>query len=140
MCHNLFLLELSDYLFNFNFRVLLTVTVLHAIALAALLLEDDNLLTLDECIHDFYYYLGTFNSRCTNCDCALVIDEQHLVKLNSLAGFGVLDAVHKQLCALLYLELLTVNFYNYVHFLLLYNGFFREAMNTLSTLFRAPTD
>ena len=48
-------------------------TVLHAIALAALLFEDDNLLTLDECFHDFYYYLGTFNSRCTNCDCALVV-------------------------------------------------------------------
>ena len=63
----MFLLELSDYLFNFYFRVLLTMTVLHAIALAALLFEDDNLLTLDECFHDFYYYLGTFNSRCTDC-------------------------------------------------------------------------
>ena len=140
MCHNLFLLELSDYLFNFNFRVLLAMAVLHAIALAALLLEYDDLVALDERFHDFHYYFRTFNGWCTYRDCALVIDEQHLVKLNSLAFFGVLDAVHKQLCALLNLELLTVNFYNYVHFLLLYNGFFREAMDTLSTLLRAPTD
>ena len=140
MCHNLFLLELSDYLFNFNFRVLLAMAVLHAIALAALLLEYDDLVALDERFHDFYYYLRTFYGWCTYRDCALVIDEQHLVKLNSLAFLGVFDAVHKQLCALLNLELLTVNFYNYVHFLLLYNGFFREAMDTLSTLLRAPTD
>ena len=113
MCHNCS--SLSDYLFNFYLRVLLTVTVLHAIALTALLLEDDNLLTLDECIHDFYYYLGTFNSRCTNCDCALVVYEQHLVELNSLAGFCVLNAIHEELRALLNLKLLTVNFYNCVH-------------------------
>ena len=86
MCHNLFLLELSDYLFNFNFRVLLTVTVLHAIALAALLLEDDDLVALDERFHDFYYYFRTFYGWCTYCDCALVIDEQHLVRLKEDAS------------------------------------------------------
>ena len=90
-------------------------TVLHTIALTALLLEDDNLLALDELFHDFYYYLGTFYSRCTNCDCALVVDEQHLVELNSLAGFCVLNAIHKELRTLLNLKLLTVNFYNCVH-------------------------
>ena len=115
MCHDLFLLELSDYLFNFYLRVLLAVTILHAIALAALLLEDDNLLTLDECVHDFYYYLGTIYSRCTDCDCALIVDEQHFVEFNSLAGFCVLDTIHEKLRTLLNLKLLTVNFYNCVH-------------------------
>jgi len=116
VCHNDSFLLLSDYLFNFNLGVLLTVTILLPVVLTALHFEDDDLLTLHKWINHFYYYLGTFYGWCTHRDSALIVDEEHFVKFNSLAFFGFLDAVYKELLALLNLKLLTVNFYDCVHF------------------------
>jgi len=48
MCHFLFLLNLSDYFFNFNFCELCAMTVLLTVILSALHLEDDDLVTLYE--------------------------------------------------------------------------------------------
>jgi hypothetical protein len=48
--------------------------------------------------------------------------------------------VHEELCALLDLELLTVNFYDCVHLFVLLNGFFREAAGSDVALVQASTD
>lgn len=99
-----------------------TVTVLLPVVLATLHLEDDYLVAFYERSYYLSYYLGTLNSRCTYCDCSVVVNQQNLVKLNSLAFFRILDVVNEELLALLSLELLTVNFYNCVHFIIV-NGF-----------------
>ncbi len=91
--------------------------VLFAIALAALLLEHDHLLTLYERVQHFYYNFRTFYGGCAYRDSALIVCKEHFVILNSLAFLGIFDAVHEEFHALLDLELLTVNFYNCVHFI-----------------------
>ena len=70
-------------------------TVLLAIVLAALHLEDDNLVTLNEWVHNFYYYLCSIYSRGTNCDITLVVYEKYLVKLNSLTSFYIFEVVYE---------------------------------------------
>ncbi len=115
--------SLSDYLFYFNLSELLAMTVLFAIVLATLHLEDNHFLALYKRIHYFYNYFCTFNYGCSYCDSIAVLYEQHSVKLNSLACLNVLQAVYEELLALFYLELLAFNFNNCVHFCLLYGYF-----------------
>lgn len=112
--------------------------ILLAGILATLHLENDDLVTLYEWVHYFYYYLCTFNLGCADGYCSLVVYEQHLVEFNSLAGLYILDVVHEELLALLSLELLTVNFYDCVHFLLNINGFFRKANDCNHCFFEPP--
>ncbi len=91
-------------------------TVARTRVLAALHLEDNHLVTLNERIHNFTYYFCTLYGGGTYLDCTVSIYEQYLVKFNSLAGFNVLDMVNEELLALFSLKLLTLNFYNCVHF------------------------
>jgi len=84
--------------------------------LAALHLEHDHLVALYQRLDDLTYYLGSLYGRSTYLDCTVSIYEQHLVKFNSLALLGILDVMHEELLALLGLKLLTLNFYNCVHF------------------------
>ncbi len=114
-------------------------TILLAIVLATLHLEDDDLVTLHERVHNFYYYLCPINSGCADGYCSLVVYEQHFVELNSLAGLYILDVMHEELLALLSLELLTVNFYDCVHFINT-KRFLRKANSHLPLLIRASTD
>ena len=83
---------------------------------AALHLENDDLVTFYQRFNYFTHYLCSFYGRSTNLDCTVSIYEQYLVKFNSLALLSILDVVHEELFALLGLELLTLNFYNCVHF------------------------
>ena len=106
---------LSDYLLDYYFSELLTMTVALARVLATLHLEYDDLVALYQRVHHFYYYFCTVYGGCANLDSAVGIYEQHSVKFNSLACLHVLDVVHEELLALLSLELLTLNFYNCVH-------------------------
>ena len=115
-------------------------TVLLAIVLAALHHEDDYLVTLYEWVHYFYYYFCTLYSWCTDSDCAVFVNEQNLVELNSLTCLYILDVMYEELLALLCLELLTVNFYDCVHLIIYINGFFREASCFVPDLDRAPTN
>lgn len=64
-------------------------TVLLAKILAALHLEDDDLVTLYERLDDLCHYLCTLYGRCTYLHGSLVVQEQNLVKLNSLALFCI---------------------------------------------------
>ena len=93
-------------------------TILLAIVLTTLHLEDDDLVTLYEWVHNFYYYFCTFYSGCTDSDCAVIVNEQNLVELNSLACLYILNVMYEELLALLSLKLLTVNFYDCVHYFL----------------------
>ena len=81
---------------------------------SALHLENDDFVTLYKWIHNFYYYFGTINSGCSDSHCSFIVNKKHFVKLNSFAGFHILDVMDKELFALLNLKLLTVNFYNCV--------------------------
>ena len=87
--------------------------------LAALHLEDDDLVTLHQRFNYLTHYFCSLYGRSTYLHCTVSIYEQHLVKFNSLTGFGILDVVHKEFLTLLGLELLTLNFYNCVHCLIL---------------------
>ena len=91
-------------------------TVLLARVLAALHLEDDDLVTLHKWCVNFYNYFCSLYDRCANFYGVAVCDEQDFVKLYGLTGFSVTDVVYKKLFALLNLELLTINNYDCVHF------------------------
>ena len=54
-------------------------TFLLARVLTTLHLEDNNLVTLYQWVHNFNYYFGSFYSRGTNCDSTLIVYEEHLV-------------------------------------------------------------
>lgn len=90
--------------------------VLLAIVLAAFHLENDDFFALDKRVHNFNYYFRATYSRCAHCDSAFLVYEKNLVKFNSLAFLYIFEAVDEELLALFDLELLTVNFYDCVHF------------------------
>ena len=113
-------------MFDFNLCELCALTVLLAIVLSALHLEDDDLVTLYKRLNHFTYYLCTAHGGCTYLYCAFFVNEQHLLEFNSLTLFRVANVVNKELFALFCLKLLTVNLYNCVHYLLL-KRFFRKA-------------
>lgn len=117
MSHFFVLLNLSVNCFNLYLSELCAMTILFAIVLATFHLEDDDLIALHEWCYHLSNYFCTTDSRRANCDCSVVIDQQNLVKLNSLAFFGIFQAVDIELFALFSLELLTVNFYDCVHFI-----------------------
>ena len=94
-------------------------TILFAIVLATFHLEDNHLFALYKRIDDLSYYFRATYSWCAHCDRSVVINEQNLVKLNSLAFLGIFQAIDKELFALFCLELLTVNFYDCVHYYIL---------------------
>ena len=116
-------------------------TVANAIVLTTLHLENDDFVTLYEWVHYFTHYFGTLYCWSTYLYCTVSIYEQYLVKFNSLASLNILDVVNEELLALLGLELLTLNFYNCVHFAFnLYLGFFPRGGIRSYTLNSAPTD
>ena len=91
-------------------------TVLYTVVLAALHLEHHKLVALDERIHHLGYYFCAIYCGRTDCHCTVIVDEQHTVELNSLAGLSILHVMHIKLLASLSFELLTVNLYDCVHF------------------------
>lgn len=94
----------------------MTIAVELAVSLAALLVEHEHLVALDERGNHFANYLCTFYRRSADGYVAVVVNEQHLFKFNSLAVFSLGDVVNEELLALFCLELLTVNLYDCVHF------------------------
>ena len=96
-----------------------------AIAFATTLVENKHLVTLDEWNNYFKHHFGTFHSRSTYCYFTVVVNQQHFLNLNSCAGLHILHVVNVELLALFNLELLTLNFCNYVHLFLNCLGFHR---------------
>ena len=127
-------------MFDCQLGELLTVTVQLAITFSSLLVEYENLIALYQACFHFANNLCAFHYGSTYGDCTIVVNQQHFLKLNSCTGFGTLNVVNEELLALLSLELLTVNFYDYVHYYIILNGFFRKVDASLAPLLRTSTD
>ena len=93
-------------------------TVQLAVALTTLLVENKNLVALNQGRNYFAYNLSTLYSRSTYGDGTFVVYQQHSLKLNSLTSLGISHVVHEELLTSFGLELLTVNLYDCVHFII----------------------
>ncbi len=90
--------------------------VLFAAVLATLHLEYDDFFTFYQWLKHFTHYFGAIYGRSAHFHGSLIVYEEHFLKLNRLAFLCILDMMHEQFLALFSLELLTVDFYNCVHF------------------------
>ena len=87
-----------------------------AVALTTLLVEDEHLVALDQRREDLTHDLGTSYSGGTYSHGTILIDEEYLVKLYRCATLSALDVMDKQATTLLYIELLSLNVYDDVHY------------------------
>ena len=95
-------------------------TIQLTIALAALLVEHEHLVTLYQGSNYLGYNLGTLNLGGTYGDGTVVVYQQHSLELNSLASLSTLNVVHEEFLAGFRTELLTVNLYDCVHLFILF--------------------
>ncbi len=108
---------LSDYVFDNYFGELLTVTVFATIAFATFLLEYDYLVALYEGFGNFTHNFGAFNNRCAYFYLAVIVHEQNFFEFYGVTGFYlVAEVVNIQEAVLFSFELLTLNFYDNVHY------------------------
>jgi hypothetical protein len=92
---------------DLDFRVLLTVSVFHAIAFTAFLFENDDFVTFNMGQH-FGADRGSGYSRLTDRNGSIVVNEQHLVERD--AGSGVLgEAVYIHALACRYFVLFALD-------------------------------
>ena len=110
---------LSNNLFDFQLSELMAITVQLAVTLAALLVEDEHLVTLYEFLYNFANDFCAVHGGSTHSYRAFVVNQQHLLKFNSLAFLCFGQVVHEEALACFCLELLTVNLYDCVHFLIM---------------------
>lgn len=97
---------------------LLTMAVLLLVALAATLLEDDDLVALDEGLEHLGCYLSASDGGSTDGYLALIVDEEDFVELDAVALVLLGKMVDEECRVLLDFELLTSNFDDCVHFTL----------------------
>ncbi len=91
-------------------------TVFATIAFAALLLEDDHLLTLHEGLEHLAGDFRTFYGRCAYCYSAVGVQKEHFVENYGLTLLHfIAEVVDIQIFALFGLELLSFDFYDSVH-------------------------
>ena len=64
----------------------------------------------------FAHHFGPFYGGDTYFDFTIVVGQQYLFKFNNCAVFCILDVLNEQPFSFFGFELLTVNFYDYVHF------------------------
>lgn len=96
---------------------MLTVTVQLAVTFSSFLVENEYFVTF---YHAGYYlanYLCAFYCRSAYGDCTVFVYQKNLFKFYCRTVFCFLHVVYKQFLASFCLELLTVDFYNCVHFL-----------------------
>lgn len=91
-------------------------TVQFSVTFSSLFVEYQYFVTFYQVRSNFAYHFCTFYSRSTYSNSTVVVNQQNFVKFNSCTVFSILDVVNKQLFAFFSFKLLTVNFYNYVHF------------------------
>ena len=92
--------------------------VLLLVALAATLLEDDDLVTLYEGLENLGSHLSAGDDGSADCHLTLIVDEENLVELNAVALILLGKMVDEERGVLLDFELLTSNFNDCVHFTL----------------------
>lgn len=91
----------------------MTVTVAFTITFSSFLLEDDDTFAF-EMREDFANDLCTFYDGSTNFYGSVVVDQQYFVKLDSSTLLSV-QTVNIESLAGFGFELLSLDFYNYVH-------------------------
>ena len=106
---------LCDNFFDGDFGKLVAIAVEFTMSFAALLVEDEYLVALNEGSGDFSDYFCAFDGGGAHFHRAVGVDEEHFVEFNSLSAFGIADAVYEKLAALLDLKLMTVDLYDCVH-------------------------
>ena len=106
---------LCDNFFDGDFGKLVAIAVEFTMSFAALLVEDEHLVALNEGSGDFSDYFCAFDGGGAHFHRAVGVDEEHFVEFNSLSAFGIADAVYEKLAALLDLKLMTVDLYDCVH-------------------------
>ena len=116
MCHNL--LKLSDFV-NLNLSKELAVSVALLESLVCNLLENKNLVSPASVIKYRRLNDCTLDVRSSDLHLALVVNEKHLVELNS-STFGLRKSLDKDLGASLYFELLACDVYDCVHLIKLF--------------------
>lgn len=91
--------------------------VFAAIAFATLLLEDDHFVTFHERGSNLANYFCTFNGGCADLNGTIGVNEQNAVEFNRLAFLDFFaEVVYIQEAVLFSFELLTLNFYDNVHY------------------------
>ncbi len=91
-------------------------SVQFSVTFSSLLVEYEHFLALHDGACDFANNLSAFYCRSTYGHGTFFVYQQHFLVLYSCAGFCLCDVMYKQFLALFGFELLSVNFYNYVHF------------------------
>ena len=109
-------IRLSDDLLDQDFAELLAVAIELAIALTALLVEDEYLVALYKRRDDFAHDLSTSHYRRTYSDSTILVYEEDLVEFYYCATLSTLDVVNEEATALFYVELLALNVYDDVHY------------------------
>ncbi len=95
-------------------------TVFATIAFATFLLENDNLLAFYKGSEDFTYNLCAFHGGSANFNCLIGLSEKNAVELNLVSFFdSFAEIVNIQELLRLCLELLSLDFYDSVHLLLI---------------------
>lgn len=110
-----------------NLSQIITMTVHFLETLAADFLENQNLLTL-EVFQDCGLNVSTRNVGFSNLYVAIIVFKHHGVK-RDLATFFVLKTVDKDLLILSDLELLSCDFYDCVHFNILFISVLQIVLN-----------
>ena len=101
--------------------------VFHTVTFAAFFLENDHFVTFYEGNSYLAYYFCTFNGRRTDLNVTVGISEEHAVKFHFVALFYVFaEVVNIQELVFFSFELLSLNFYNYKHFNLLFYKLLRR--------------
>mgnify|MGYP006894170518 CR=1 FL=1 len=92
-------------------------TVFTTIAFAAFLLKHNHLVTFYKRSKNFAYNFGTVNGRSSHLYCAIGFREKNTVEFNLVTFLGLLaEIMNIQELLGLCLELLSLNFYNCVHY------------------------
>ena len=95
--------------------------ILHTVTFAAFFLENDHFVTFHEGFCYFAYYLCTFHGRSTDLNVTVGICKKYTVKLYSLARFYLFaEIMYIQELTFFSFKLLSLDFYNYKHFNLLF--------------------
>lgn len=90
-------------------------TVQFTIPFSSFLVENQYLVTFYQRRQYFAYHFGPFYRGSTYFHFATVVYQQYFFKLNNSATLCALDVMNEQFLSFFYLELLSINFYNYVH-------------------------
>lgn len=109
---------LSNYVFNHNFGEILAMAVFTTIAFATLFLENDHFITFYEGTFYLANYFCSFNNGSTYFYFTVNIGKKNTVENDFLLFFNVVaEEVNIQELTFFSFELLSLNFYDYVHLL-----------------------